>query len=96
MNETELREKLAADEGTLPWCELERHFARGVLIVVAADLILVDAATRVALDDAATVRTWMEAGRLIRATEDHARRWGQKPERHLKAVVVAPWILVQE
>ena len=81
--------------GTIAWRDLQRHFARGVLIAVAGDLDLVEVAARVAEDDAPALRAWMEAGRVVRATDEHARRW-EAAGRELRAVVVAPWVLVQE
>lgn len=95
MNETELHRKLASDMGLIAWAELQRHFARGALIKVASGLDLVEVAMRVANDDAVAVKAWFEAGSIARANDDHARAW-QASERMLRAVVVAPWVLVQE
>lgn len=95
MNETELRRKLASETGPIPWAELQRHFARGSLIKVASGLDLVEVAMRIADDDAAAVKAWFEAGLIARANDDHAKAW-QASERMLRAVVVAPWVLVQE
>lgn len=95
MSGTELHRRLAAETAMIPWRELQRHFARGVLIVVAADLDLVEVAARVAEDDAGALAAWTEAGRVVRALDDHARRW-EAVDQTLLAVVVAPWVLVQE
>ena len=43
-----LRAKLNAETGKLAWKELERHFARGVVVKVAGDLDLVEVALAVA------------------------------------------------
>lgn len=94
MNETELRRKLASEVGTIRWTELQRHFARGALIRVAADLDLVEVAACIASDDTAALESWMDAGLVVRANDEHARKW-QAAETVLKAVVVAPWVLVQ-
>jgi hypothetical protein len=94
MSDLELRQKLAAETGSIPWRDLERHFARGALVVVAPELDLVEVAVRVARDDTAAVSAWLSQGRLARATEEHARVLGV-PGRSLRAVVVAPWVLVK-
>ncbi|MFA5529051.1 MAG: DUF2288 domain-containing protein [Thiohalomonadaceae bacterium] len=97
MSETleELRTRLNAETGKLAWKELERFYARGVVIVVAPDLDLVEVAARVAADDIAPVQGWLTEGRLARASEDHARDWvARAPD--FWAVVAAPWVLVQE
>jgi hypothetical protein len=95
MSENELHRKLASETGTLPWSELQRHFARGIVVVVAPDLDLVDVAVHMAGDDAAALRAWADAGRVVRASDEHAKRW-EASRQFFKAVVVAPWVLVQE
>jgi len=95
MHDTDLRQKLAAETGQIAWQELERHFARGVLIVVAPELNLIEAAARIAEDDKSALQEWIQRGLVVRATDDHARRWADS-KYILWAVVVAPWVLVQE
>lgn len=95
MHDTELRQKLAAETGQIGWQELERHFARGVLIVIGPELNLVEAAAKIAEDDKSALQEWIQRGQVARATDDHARRWVDS-KCTFWAVVVAPWVLVQE
>jgi hypothetical protein len=90
-----LRAKLNTETGQLPWKELERHFARGVVIKVQRGLDLVDVAARIAQDDKAVVERWLTEGRIARASADDAADWNQRQPRFW-AVVTAPWVLVQE
>lgn len=90
-----LRAKLNAETGKLAWRELERHFARGVLIKVAGDLDLVDVALAFSRDDKAAVEAWLAAGRIARATVKDAQAWHDQ-QSLFWAVVAAPWVLVQE
>lgn len=86
---------LHAQTARVAWPELERHFARGVVIRVAGDLDLVEVATRLANDDSLAVERWLADGRIAHLDPDTARDWsGRDPE--LWAVVVAPWVAVQE
>ncbi len=86
---------LHAQTARVGWQELEKHFARGVVIHVAADLDLVAVAAGFANDDRAAVEQWMAAGQIAHLAVETARDWaGREPE--LWAVVVAPWVLVQE
>jgi hypothetical protein len=89
------REQLAQEVGVLTWPELQRHFARGVVIVVAASLDWLDVGLAMAQDDAGRLAEWMVQGVVFKANDECARRWSvdQTP---LRAVVVAPWVLVQE
>jgi hypothetical protein len=47
-------------------------------------------------DDAARVGLWLQQGQLAKVDEDRARRRLEAPEVALWAVVVAPWVLMQE
>ncbi len=77
------------------WQELETHFARGVVIEVDSELDLVEVATCFANDDKAAVEHWINDGRVQHLRMATARDWeARDPE--LWAVVVAPWVVVQE
>ncbi|MRH79167.1 DUF2288 family protein [Spiribacter sp. C176] len=77
------------------WAELERHFARGVVMRVASDLDLVAVAAAFVRDDEAAVMDWMSTRRVWRASTEDAQDWHQR-DPDLWAVVAAPWVLVQE
>jgi hypothetical protein len=89
------RAKLNAETGKLAWKELERHFARGVVIKVAGDLDLVDVALAVARDDKVAVEAWLAQGRIVRASTEDAQTW-HAGQSQFWAVVAAPWVLIQE
>jgi len=95
VDRSNLRNKLNAETARLPWHELERHFARGVLITVDADMDLIEVAAGMAADDATAVGQWLTEDRIRRTTADEARRFGEQ-RRELWCVVVAPWVLVQD
>jgi len=87
--------KLLAETAKIGWTELERFFARGMLLRVARDLDLVTVAVAIAEDDAAQVAQWLSSGLVERTTSDTAADWADRdPE--LWAVVVSPWVCVQE
>lgn len=90
-----LRAKLNLETAQLAWPELERHFARGDVIKVAVGVDLIDAALHIAENDAATVKVWLADGRIARAELADAEDWHARPPMFW-AVVVAPWVLVQE
>lgn len=87
--------KLFSETAQIEWKELERFFARGVLLKVARDLDLVSAAEAVASDDTQQVAQWLSAGWMERVQPDTAADFAARnPE--LWAVVVSPWVCVQE
>lgn len=90
-----LRAKLNLETARLAWPELERHFARGVVVKVAAGMDLVDAALQVAENNTAAVQAWLADGRLAKAELADAEDWHAR-QPAFWAVVVAPWVLIQE
>jgi hypothetical protein len=84
-----------AQTAQLAWAELARHFARGVVVKVAAGMDLIAVAVAMAQDRAEEIETWTQAGQIQRATDDDARYWHEQ-DSVFWAVVVAPWVLVQE
>lgn len=97
MNEPDqlLRAKLNAETGRLAWKELERHFARGAVIVVEQGVDLVEVAFCISRDDKPGVEAWMAGGQVRRATAEDAMVWNERQSRFW-AVVAAPWVLIQE
>ena len=95
LDDTELRQKLNLETGRIAWPEIQRHFARGAVLVVSPDLDLVEVGLRLARDDSDSVRAWTETGGLRHAEDEDARRW-MAEDTELWAVVVAPWVLTQE
>lgn len=90
-----LRAKLNLETAQLAWPELERHFARGVVIRVAPGMDLVEAALQIAENNAATVQQWLADGRIAKAELSDAEDWHAR-QPMFWAVVVAPWVLIQE
>ncbi len=81
--------------GALSWAELLPHFARGVVVRVAPPLNLVAVARAFRDDDTNRVTAWLQSGNISRASDDDARRWN-RINPMFRAIVVAPWVLVQE
>lgn len=90
-----LRAKLNLETAQLQWPELERHFARGNVVKVAPGTDLVDAALQLAENNSGVVQAWLADGRIARADMPDAEDWHAR-QPVFWAVVVAPWVLVQE
>ena len=87
--------KLLSETASITWEELQPFFARGALLWVAGDFDLVAAAQAVAEDDREKVEAWLGEGRMGRLDAEQAQDWLAR-DPSLWAVVVAPWVLVQE
>ena len=90
-----LHTRLNLETASISWAELARFFARGRVIQVDAALDLVAIATALAQDDTASFKQWVESTQVQHLPDEIAKRWAED-DRHLWAVVVAPWVLVQE
>ena len=88
------REHFERELGVIGFHELQKHFAKGILIIVNDQLDLVDAAVQIHADNAEQIKLWMDQSYLVRAHDEHAKEWNAK-NTDLKAVTVAPWVLVQ-
>lgn len=91
-----LHTRMNLETARIAWPELERHFAGGKVILVAPELDLVQAATCIVKDDSQQVKAWMEAQQIGQLDDATAKRWAKEQPQNLWAVVVAPWVLVQE
>ncbi len=94
-NLEQLTARLNTETACISWPELERHFARGALMTVSPGLDLVQLGAHMIHDDKNIIDAWLESGELRKTTDDDARGWSEG-EPLLWAVVVAPWVLVQE
>ena len=102
MNETDteqllslLKQDIHAETAKIAWSELQRFFAAGKAIQVSTDLDLVEAALQISNDNAERVRQWMDSGQLAPVSDDQARYWIDA-NASVWAVVVKPWVLVQD
>ncbi|HEY1026840.1 MAG TPA: DUF2288 domain-containing protein [Pseudomonas sp.] len=87
--------KLLGETAPIRWQELQPFFARGALLWVAGSADLIAVAQAVASDDQARVAEWMSQGVLGKLEDDRAEDLLTR-DPQLWAVVVAPWVLVQE
>lgn len=90
-----LSDRLNQETAVIAWSDLVKHFARGVVIHVSANLDLIDAAICLIEDNAAQLESWAADSKVRRASDDDARDWTER-EPEFWCVVTAPWVLVQE
>lgn len=91
----ELRAHLHGETSKLPWSELEKFFARGILFKVAKGLDIIDVAIVMTRDDKDTLQKWVDDGSVAAVKAENAKQWNETSS-ILWAVVVAPFALVQE
>jgi len=94
-SDEELRAHLHGETSKLPWTELEKHFARGVVFKVAKGIDILDVALVIARDDKDTLKIWIDNKDVLAVEVEDAQKW-HDTSASLWSVVVAPFILVQE
>jgi hypothetical protein len=90
------RKDLERDAGPVCGSDLRAHLDRDAVLVVAPSLGLIDCALAVAADDAKAVGRWLKDGALRRPTDDERAEWPADESRRWIAVVVRPFVLVQD
>lgn len=89
-----LRTGFHGQTAQIPWQDIQPHYARGAVVLVAAELDLVDVALQLRLDNTAQFQTWMDSGEVSGVSDDQGRQLAEDNPA-LWAVVVPPWVLVQ-
>ncbi|TCT21923.1 DUF2288 domain-containing protein [Thiobaca trueperi] len=89
------RIRLNQETARIPWLELQRFFAQGRVIRVQDGLDLIEIARLIACDDAPSIAREVSHGTVAPVSDEQARRWFET-QASLWAVVIKPWILVQE
>jgi hypothetical protein len=90
-----MRATLAAELGNVFWTDLRGHVARGVVVIVAEELDILDVGEAVAKDDKTRISAWIE-GNLLRKPELlELEAWSKITDARWQSIVVAPFVLVR-
>jgi len=89
-----VRTRLNSETAKIAWLELQRFFAAGQILFVAADLDLIDVAFAFQQDDTEQVKYWLQQALVAPVSDTQAGDWFKR-DIILWTVVVKPWVLVQ-
>jgi hypothetical protein len=89
-----LNAKLNQETARIPWSELTRWFASGAVIAVSPDLDLIEVAAAMSRDDTPAFNGWIASQQIAKISDSQAQAWLEQ-DMQVWAVVVKPWILVQ-
>lgn len=87
--------KVNLETSRISWLELQRFFAAGLAIAVDKQLDLVEVAHQFSTDNKTQVENWLQNKLISHVSDQQASDWHQS-NAEVWAVVVKPWILVQE
>jgi len=95
LSNEEIKAKLNLETGKLAWTELEQLFAKGVVVCVDKKQDLIKVAAALAEDQASKIAALLETNKITKPDNEQAILWHQNKQ-VFWAVVVAPWIVIQE
>jgi len=90
-----VREKVNLETSKIAWKDLQRFFASGSAVFIAPSLDLVDVAYQFSIDNKIQVAQWLQNNQVALVSDQQAINW-VAADAEVWAVVVKPWILVQE
>lgn len=91
----ELKAKLNLETSRIHWHDLQTYFARGQVVRVAPELDLLEVATELTADNKTRFEHWMADSKVGEIPPALAQSWYDN-NAELWAVVIAPWVLVQD
>jgi hypothetical protein len=92
----DLRAELKQSIDEAEWNWLEPHAQRDSVIVVAADLDLVDVGVAIASDNTLYVQRWIEEALIQKPSPAQLNDWMQHQDKRFSALIVQPYVLIQE
>lgn len=87
--------RLNLETAQIPWRDLQTFFAAGMVLSVSEDLDLLHVAEQLAADNAPVFQEWLSSGKVGKVEDSQAMEWFDR-DTLLWAVVIKPWVLVQQ
>ena len=82
------------DEAAWEW--LKPHAQRDVIICVTPPLSLVEVGAAIANDNAVAVNRWIGEQQIQKPTVEQLGAWNAQPQKRFQALIVQPYVLIQE
>lgn len=93
----DLRHQLAEAIGPARWDWLQPHAKRDAVIVVTAEMDLVEVGVALAEDKAANVQRWIDEQAIYKPLPEQLSTWNEQAEANtFEALIVAPFVLIRE
>lgn len=92
----ELRAELAESVDEAEWNWLIPHVKRDAVIVVAAQLDLLDVGVAIATDNTASVQNWIDEQLLHKPSTTQISDWNGDRTKRFNSLIVQPFVLIQE
>jgi hypothetical protein len=93
---SDLRAELAESLDEAEWTWLAPHARRDSVIVVEQALNLVDVGVAIANDDVPSVQHWIDEALIHKPSSAQLADWNLNQSKRFNALIVQPYVLVQE
>lgn len=87
--------RLNSETAKIGWQELQKHYAAGNVLGVAAGADLIQVASALNEDNATQIQAWLSDKSVFEVTDQQALEWFEN-QTILWALVIPPFVLVQE
>ena len=91
----ELIARLNGETAKIEWHQLQKHYASGSVLAIAAGFDLIKVAIALHQDDTAQIKQWLAEESVKQVTDSQAQRWYHQ-NTLVWALVIPPFVLVQE
>jgi hypothetical protein len=91
-----LRAELAELIDEAEWNWLMPHAEREAVVIVAQELDLLDVGVAIANDDVSSVQHWISEQLIYKPSEAQKQDWNDNKSKRFNALIVSPYVLVQE
>ncbi|MEX0272362.1 DUF2288 domain-containing protein [Leptolyngbyaceae cyanobacterium UHCC 1019] len=92
----DIRAELAEILDEAEWDWLAPHARRDLVILVALGLDLVEVGTAIATDDTLQIQRWIDEALIQKPSPAQLSIWNQNQSKRFQALIVQPYVLVQE
>lgn len=94
MNDLRLELTESVDEAEWNW--LIPHAEREAVVVVTQNLNLVDVGEAIANDNIPSVQNWIKQQMIYKPSPEQISDWNNNDGKRFKALIVQPYVLIQE
>ena len=91
----DLRAELEKMVGPVQWEVLKPHAGRDAVVVVNAQLDLVEVGKAIAADSTQAVSRWINEQLIVKPTAEQLADWNRE-NKQLMSLIVQPYVLVQD
>ncbi|HEY9695269.1 MAG TPA: DUF2288 domain-containing protein [Oculatellaceae cyanobacterium] len=93
---SDLRAELSEAVDQAEWDWLKPHVQREVVVVVSKGLDLIDVGVAIANDNATSIQHWIEEQLIAKPSVAQMAAWNSDRAKRFNALIVQPYVLVQE